>query len=338
MVSLGLRGKLPPGDLSRILREIYGGGAVLGPSVGEDFAAFEVGGPVVVAHSDPITAAEDMVGWLSVHVACNDVATSGVRPRWLLVTVMARSGSTLADLEALARQVREAADEVGASVVGGHTEVTPWLDRTVVVSTALGAAGSPDDLIRTSGGRPGDAVILTKWAALEGTAVLAGELGDRLLESGVPAGVLERARGFIRKISVVRDAEVAVEAAGGGSGVHAMHDPTEGGVAAGLQELAAASGLGVEAWGERIPVLPETREICSALGVDPLRLLSSGSLLLAVDPGSVDRVVGALEGAGIGAAVIGRLLPDPGVAVIRRPGGDLDLTGPVGEEVWRVLG
>jgi len=328
-----LTGKLPPERLSAFLRKIYRprGDVLLGPGVGEDYAALLADGVAVVVHSDPVTGAGENAGWLAVHVACNDVATSGADPRWLLVTLLASGGSTFERLEELADQIRSAADEVGASVVGGHTEVTPWLQRDIVVTTAMGYT-RPDRLIRSSGARPGDLAIVTKAAALEGTAILATDLRDRLT-GRVDEGTLRRASEFIREISVVRDARIAADL-----GAHALHDPTEGGVAAGIQEVAMASGVGVIVREEGIPVRRETLEICGALSVDPMRLVSSGSLLIAAPRESANDIVGELRAGGVEAAVVGEFVEDPSVRVmIRRDGSRLDLNEPVSEELWRVI-
>ena len=328
-----LAGKLPPDQLRAFLSRIYEprDDVLLGPGLGEDYAALLADGVAVVVHSDPITGAGRNAGWLSVHVACNDVATSGADPRWLVVTLLASGGTTFERLEELADQIRSAADEVGASVVGGHTEVTPWLDRDIIVTTAIGFT-SPDKLIRSSGAKPGDLAIVTKAAALEGTAILATDLRERLA-GRVDEGVLDRAAEFIREISVVKDARIAADL-----GAHALHDPTEGGIAAGIQEVAMASGVGVVVREEDIPVRPETRAVCEALGVDPLRLVSSGSLLIAAPGDSAQEIVRELRANGIDAAVVGEFVSDPSVRVLERlDGSRLDLNRPVSEELWRVL-
>ncbi|HDM92677.1 MAG TPA: AIR synthase [Candidatus Korarchaeota archaeon] len=327
-------GKLPPDDLKKFLSEIYTPkpGILVGPEVGEDYAAFEVDGYAVVVHSDPITGAGANAGWLSVHVACNDVATSGADPRWLIVTLLARAGTTMERLSELARQIRSAADEVGASVIGGHTETTPWLDRDIIVTTALGVVRA-NRLIRSSGAKPGDLAVMTKTAAIEGTAVLATDLYDRL-STVLPHALLERAKGLIESISVVPEARISAE-----HRVHAMHDPTEGGIAAGLQEVAMASGVGIVAREEDIPMLDETRKICEALGVDPLKLISSGTLLIAAPPESVDELLEDLRNAGIRASVIGEFTDNPSVREIERlDGSKLNLNEPIKEELWRIVG
>jgi hydrogenase maturation factor len=164
-----------------------------------------------------------------------------------------------------------------------------------------------DRLVTTGGARVGDTLLLTKGAPLEGAAILARECGDEARRRGVPADVIERARGFLRRpgISVVPEARLACAAAS----VHAMHDPTEGGVATACWEMAQAAGVGLRVDRERIPVLSEGRVLCEAFGLDPLGAIASGSLLLAVGAGESAAVVAACRGAGIDCTAIGRVTP-----------------------------
>jgi hydrogenase maturation factor len=213
-------------------------------------------------------------------------------------------------------QLREACEALEVELVGGHTEITHGLDRPIVVGAMLGEV-EREALVQPAGAREGDALILTKGIAIEGTAVLAREEGRRLEQLGVSRPVLQRARGYIFEpgISVVRDALTACDAlrAGGGA-VHAMHDPTEGGLATALYEMAEASGLGVAVREEAITVLPETRAICSAASLEALGLLASGALLIAVEERGCETVLAALADAGVAAWRIGGMVkPEAGV-------------------------
>ncbi len=304
-------GKLPADHLSRLL-ERYAPtdpDVVVGPRVGEDAAVVAVtAGRYLVAKSDPITFATDEIGWYAVHVNANDVACCGAAPRWWMPTVLLPEGKASPELvDTIFDQFGEACAQVGAQLVGGHTEITYGLDRPIVVGTMLGEV-DPGALVRTDGARPGDVLVLTKGIAVEGTAIIAREMGAELA-GRVPGELLARCAQFLHEpgISVVRDAQVACRAAG--RAVHAMHDPTEGGVITGLHELAAASGCGLEIMAHRLPILPETRAVCQPFGLDPLGLIASGSLLAAVAPGAAEEVIAALREAGIAAAEIGRVLP-----------------------------
>ncbi len=301
-------GKLPADLLQALLSRLPGSDprVVVGPRVGEDAAVIDFGQVFLVAKTDPITFATDLIGWYAVHINANDIAAMGARPRWFLATALLPEGIKPAEVGAIFDQLAGACRELGVSLVGGHTEITYGLDRPIVVGCMLGEV-APDRLVTSAGARPGDAVLVTKGIAIEGTAVLAREAAEVLRRRGVPEEVIARARNFLFDpgVSVVRDAAVAREAAP----VTAFHDPTEGGLATGLTEVALASGVGFEVYAEKVPVLPECRAVCEALGLDPLGLLASGSLIITVPEGAVPKLLGSLHRAGIAASVIGRILP-----------------------------
>lgn len=305
---------------------------VVGPRVGEDAAVTKLGDDLyLVAHLDPITAAGRLAGWLAVHVACNDVAVTGARPRWLLSLILAPVEAAEEFIEEVTRQMHEAAVELGVGIVGGHTEVVE--DRQPLVAvTAVGVARRP---VLTGGARPGDYIVMSKTAGVEGTAILATDFEGVLVER-VGRDVVERAKSFLKRVSVVKEAIVLAEK----GLVDAMHDPTEGGVLGGVYEMAYASGLAAEVWLEEIPVAEETRLIAEAMGVDPYRLISSGVLLAAVPPDRVDEVLGVLRReAGVEAAVIGRFLGERRPVVRVMEGGVVKevIDSMVPDEIYRVV-
>jgi hydrogenase maturation factor len=224
------------------------------------------------------------------------------------------------------RQAGVTAAALGVEIVGGHTEVTAGIDHTIALVTALGRARR-DGLISTAGARPGHAVIMTKSAGIEGTAILATDLADRL-RAALEPGVLERGQAFVDRISVVPEGLLGARA-----GASAMHDVTEGGVLGGAWELAEAGGIGIELQADAIPVAAETRAICDVLELDPLRLIGSGAMLIAAP--DVDPVLAALRTARIPAAVIGMMTA--GTRVVRRGNGLEPLVPPDRDELWRVL-
>jgi hydrogenase maturation factor len=301
-----LTGKLPPKLLERLLAGVARRDprVLLGPTLGEDAALIDLGDRVLVAKADPVTFATDRIGWYTVHVNANDVACMGARPAWFLATILLPQGAPEALAEDIFSQVESACEALGVTLVGGHTEVTYDLERPIVAGAML-AEAAPDRIVRSSGARPGDHLLLTKGVAIEGTALLARDAPDELRRRGVPEDTLTRARALLDSpgISVVREALLACDTAP----VHAMHDPTEGGLATGLDELAAASGLVAEVKEEAIPVLPETAEVCRSLSLDPLGLLASGSLLIAVAEEDCERVRGALFSAEIPSSCLGCL-------------------------------
>ncbi|RMF29721.1 MAG: hydrogenase expression/formation protein [Chloroflexi bacterium] len=303
-------GKLPPEHLMRLLAAVAPADprVVVGPRFGEDAAVLDFGDRYLVAKTDPITFATDEIGWYAVHVNANDVATTGARPRWFMATLLLPEGQAdLAMAETIFDQMHAACQEIGAGLVGGHTEVTYDLSRPIVIGVMLGEVAR-ERLVTTAGAQVGDAVVLTKGVAVEATSIIAREKRQALItETGLDASFLDRCAAFLHDpgISVVRDAQIATETAP----VHAMHDPTEGGLATGLWELAQAAHVGLEIEAQAVPLFPETARLCAAFGLDPWGVIGSGSLLLTAAPADAERIVAALHQAGIGAAIIGQVVP-----------------------------
>jgi hydrogenase expression/formation protein HypE len=299
-------GKLPPDILAEFARRFapQDPRVVLGPGVGLDCAVIEFGERMLVAKTDPITITSERIGWYAVHVNANDVATTGARPAWFLVSALLPEGHTDRRLlEAIFDQIESACRDVGAAFVGGHTEITRGLDRPILVGTMLGEV-SRQHLITPRGARPGDAVLLTKWIPIEAVSILAADFAGRLVQ--VDPATLEWGQAVLSSpgISVVKDALVAADT----GGVTAMHDPTEGGLAGGLWEMAEAAGVGLEIDSDAIPIPIEARELCREMAVDPLAALASGALLITARAEAAAEVVGVLSKAGIPAAPIGRVV------------------------------
>jgi hydrogenase maturation factor len=278
-----------------------------GPRLGEDAAVIDMGDRYLVATSDPITFATEELGWYALQVNANDIAVRGARPRWFLATLLLPEGrADEAAVRALFAEIGAACDELEVALVGGHTEVTHGLDRPIAVGTMLGEVAK-DKLVTTGGARVGDAVILTKGVPLEGAAIIAREKEAELRARGAPAALLARARGLLRRpgLSVLPEAEIACELAT----VHAMHDPTEGGVATALHELAGAAGVGLRIDRSRIAIIPEGAELCRAFGLDPLGTIASGALLMTLAPAEAGVVIHALAREGIDSHFIGQVVP-----------------------------
>lgn len=300
-------GKLPLDLLDRLLGHC---GAdherlITGPGVGEDVAVIDMGSTYIVVKTDPITFATDQIGWYAVHVNANDVATSGAMPLWMLNTLLLPEGRTTPELvEDIFGQLRRAADALGIYLVGGHTEVTHGLDRPIVVGVLIGEVPK-ERLLTTAGARVGDGIVLVKGVPIEAVAVIAHEKADELRARGYSRAFIERCQAFLHDpgISVVEAARIAADA----PGVHAMHDPTEGGLATGLHELALAAGTGLWLDADRIPVLAEGQRLCADFGLDPLGAIASGALIVAVAEEQTDALLMRYQKAQISAACIGRL-------------------------------
>ncbi|MXZ03527.1 MAG: hydrogenase expression/formation protein [Chloroflexi bacterium] len=277
---------------------------LIGPGLGEDAAHILFGESTLLAKTDPITFATDRIGWYAVNVNANDIAVAGGTPKWFLATLMMPPGSTESEIRGIFAQISEAAQEIDVQLAGGHTEITPAVTQPVICGFMLGEAPT-GHTVSASGAKPGDSVILTKGIAIEGTSILANECRDALVQAGVPSSDINAAAEMLTNpgISVLEDAQTAVSA----GEITAMHDPTEGGLATALQELAFASNVEIVIDKSAVNVLPLCQSICDALGIDPWGLISSGALLATVQSEYADAVVDALRDAGIDTGVIGRV-------------------------------
>lgn len=315
-------GKLPAALLEELLRQQEtpaDARLLVGPRPGEDAAVIDFGERLLIAKSDPITFATDAIGYYAVNVNANDVASMGGTPRWFLATLLLPEKGTSADLvRDIFAQIREACRALQVTLVGGHTEITLGLDRPLICGHMLGET-TPQGLVTSAGARVGDAVLLTKGYPLEGSAIIARERAAQLAAQGFAPGDVARWQGllFDPGISVVRDAAVLQRAVE----VHALHDPTEGGVATGLRELASASNVGLRLQAERLPLLPEGRVLCDTFGLDPLGVIASGALLATVPAAQASIAVQACHAAGMACRDIGRVVaPDEGLLLCSQDG------------------
>lgn len=309
-------GKLPIAQLQSLLAKLprRDPRVLIGPQLGEDAAVIDLGERYLVVTTDPITFATDRIGRYAVHVNANDVAVLGARPLWFFVVLLLpEDGTTPEMVETIMDDVQTTCDAAGIALGGGHTEITQGLQRPILVGQMLGEV-APTRLVRKNRLAIGDQILLTGGVAIEGTAIIAREKAEHL-RGRVSADLLARAAQLLMDpgISVVSAALAAAEA---GEIVHAMHDPTEGGLATGLFELVAPSGLGLRIIREHVSVLPETSEICAALALDPLKLIASGALLIAVAPAGTDAVLKAIHAIGVPASIIGEVRPpDEGLTI-----------------------
>lgn len=315
-------GKLPPGLLAELIATLPVDDArlLLGPGVGEDAAIVEPagGGRLLAVKSDPITFATEEIGYYAVHVCANDLAVCGARPRFYLPTVLLPEGTREAEARRICEQVGAACRALGITVAGGHTEVTAAVSGAVVAGTLLGEV-EREKVVRTGGCRPGDAVLLAGSAAVEGTSIIAREKREALAARGWSAAALEEAADYLYSpgISVLGPALAAADA----GLVTAMHDPTEGGVATGLWEMADASGCGLEVELAAAEVTPLTAAACAAFELDPLGTIASGALLATAGPEDAETLLALWRGMGWEARCIGRVLPaEEGVYGLREGG------------------
>ncbi|MCH7660167.1 MAG: AIR synthase family protein [Euryarchaeota archaeon] len=296
-------GKLDPERLEAVFSRtgVPDEDVVQGPAYGEDTALLRIGNELLVVNTDPVSLATERIGTIGTHIACNDIAASGGEPRWLTAAIFLPDDSSL---DAITDQLDAATHDIGVSIVGGHTEYAPERDRPLLSLTCLGLA---DEYVPTGGAQPGDTLVLTKGAGIEGTAILATDFRE---DVALPDELLERGAALFSDLSVLPEARILREYA------NALHDPTEGGLIDGALELAVASDAGVRIDRERVPIRESTEKLCEAMAVDPLKIFGSGALLAAVPEERVETALTELEELGIEAAAIGNVeRGDPALAI-----------------------
>ena len=324
-------GKIPPDILQNLVFSKLGRldpDVILGPKLGEDAAVMKIGDNVIVAATDPITGSVEDVGWLSVHVNANDIATFGVPPRWFLASIMLPVGSHPETLEQIMKQIDEAATSLNIAVTGGHSEITESISQPIVVGFMMGITPM-GEYVTSSGAKPGDSIIVTKSIGIEGTSILATE-GSTFLSQTIGSDFLKTAKNLRNSISVVKDGTIAYQT----GFVHAMHDPTEGGLAGGIHEICDASDVGCEIDFNLIPIDLSTSKICDALEIDPLALISSGSMLIICETLHASHLIKALDSEGISGTVIGKIVSDSSHRRIRIVNSIEDLSRPITDALW----
>jgi hydrogenase maturation factor len=334
--------KLPLGklnfDILEKLLEKYPGipdkRLVVGPKVGEDAAVIDFPDRYLIAKTDPITFTMDEIGWYAVHINANDVAIRGAKPRWFQPAILLPEGRSMEGLvEKIFRQISGACQDLGVTIVGGHTEITHSLDRPIVVGSMLGEVDK-GKLVTTSGARPGDDILLTKGIVIEGTAIIAREKHEDLRKRGYDEGFIRRCMDYLYKpgISVVMEALLANQFE-----IHSMHDPTEGGLATGLYEMARASRVGMIIYGDKIDLLSDSKQLCAEYGLDPLGTITSGTLILATDPENSKKVLEEYLNSGVRASVIGKVEEKSFGIKMLKDGRRSDLTWSEKDEITRIF-
>lgn len=292
-------------------------------SIGEDCAVLKMNDGLIVMSTDPVTAATSGLGNIALHININDIATTGAEPLGVLVTILAPKGSTFGDIETVMKDISREARLMNVQVMGGHTEVTDAVNRMVVSLTAVGVV-SEDELITTSGAKVGDSIIVTKSLCLEGTSIIAKDFPDRSREVLTDEELME-AENYAMELSVLKEGMLLKGLAS------SMHDITEGGVLGALWEMAQASGTGFLVREDLMPVRRVTRKLCENFGLDPLRLISSGSMLIAVK--DTDEALRRLNGAGIAATIIGTVTEGRGILVAEE---EIEVIPPERDEIYRL--
>lgn len=283
---------------------------LLRPSVGEDCSAIEFGEYACILTTDPITGAASEVGKLGVHISCNDIASSGTSPVALLLTILAPEGTTIEELEQVMEQASLEADKLNVEIIGGHTEITSAVNRIVVSTTAIGKM-KKDFMVKTSGAKVGDVLVITKSAGIEGTAIIAHDKEDEL-SACLTKSEIEFAKSLLDDISVVKEGVIA-----GKVGANALHDVTEGGLLGAVWEVCDASGIGALIEYESIHIHEVTRKICDYYKIDPLKLISSGSMVIAVADEKLKELELRLNDESIDYSIIGKFVEKSELTLIK---------------------
>lgn len=294
-------GKVPPEMLKNSVYPFLGKKrkeVLVHSGLGEDCSIIDYGENVAVVSTDPITGADKNSGYIGVYISTNDIAACGAKPIGIMVTLLLPAGSNETMLKDIMEGIHKGANSIGIEVLGGHSEITDGVVKPIISVTALGIA-KKDEYVTSSGAKPGDDVIITKALGLEGTAILAADYED-ILKEKLGNELVSRAKAFIDNIGVVEEGITAAKV-----GVSAMHDITEGGLLGAAYEIAEASGVGMEISEEDLPIYPETKAICEFFQINPLGLISSGSMLICTPKGN--EVIEALKSKGIRATIVGKV-------------------------------
>lgn len=295
-------GKIPEAVLKRsVLKQIKHRRqeVLLGPAIGEDCSVLAINDEeVLVMSTDPITGTVQDIGTLGVHITANDIASSGAEVIGIMLSVLLPENTSEAELKSLMYDIDKVCEQLQIEVLGGHTEVTKTVNQPIITVTGIGKM-KKSDLVKTSGARPGHEIVMTKWAGLEGTAILARAKEQELLIR-YPASFIREAQALLDYISVVPESKIAMNV-----GVASMHDVTEGGIFGALWEIGVASKVGLEVDLQKIQLRQETVEICEYFNLNPYMLISSGCMLIVTD--NANLLVDRLNEEGIAAAVIGRI-------------------------------
>jgi hydrogenase maturation factor len=301
---------------------------IVKPNIGEDCSAIKFHkDDVCVVSTDPITGAVNDIGSLAVHITANDLASSGAEPIGILLTLLLPENFAEEELKKIMQDVNKVCEELNVAVMGGHTEVTNAVNKPIISVTGIGKVNE-NNLILTGKAEVSQDIVITKWAGLEGTAIIAKDNEEKLRQH-FNTELMDRAIALGNYISVVDEAIIARD-----HGATSMHDVTEGGVFGALWEMAACSNVGIEVILEKIPVKQETIEICEYYEINPYKLISSGCMLITTYNGQ--QLVDKLTQKGISSSVIGKVVMGKNKIVIQSDT-RRSLTPPKTDELYKVI-
>lgn len=328
-------GKLPAELLKKIVFKHKGllrDDVIIGPGIGIDSAIMRSKDEFIVATTDPITAAPKLLGTLSVYITTNDLIACGSLPKWFLPTILLPKNATTELLTKIVEDMNKAAKELNMSIVGGHTEVTPYLDLPIIISTAI---GTTNKFITAANVKPGDVLVMTKSAGMEGTAVIAYEYDNKLLKMKMTKNEIKLAKKMIFNTSIYLEGKILFNKFK--EKINALHDPTEGGVFTAVYEMAEASNMGVKLYKNRIPVDPITQKITEKMKLNPYYLLSSGSLLISTDKETANKIKKEMKTHNIICEIIGEFTEETIEREIYDNGHVYKLIKREKDEIWKIF-
>ncbi len=301
---------------------------LLRSAIGEDTVILDIDSDLCVLSTDPITGATKDIGNLAVHISCNDIATSGGEPVVILLSILAPPKTTREEIEEIMIEASKTAKSLNVEIAGGHTEITDAVNRIVINTTSVGRL-KRERLPKGETIKPGDKLMISKYAGIEGTSILANELEESLLAK-LGREKIEEAKKMKDMLSVIKEGMISGEI-----GVKYMHDITEGGVLGAVWEAAKASGIGIRIDKNKIPVKAVTAEIGEVLNIDIYKLISSGSMIIIADEEKSIKIIERLKKEKIKCTVIGEMIEED--IVMLEDGYLKDILPPASDELYRAL-
>ena len=328
-------GKIRPNTLRKIVFSKKGynrDDVIIGPGIGTDSAIMKNSKNYIVATTDPITASTKLLGKLAIFIVTNDLIVGGALPKWYLSTILLPNNATENMLREITNDMDKYAKKLEMQIVGGHTEVTPYLNTPIVIGTAI---GTTNKFYSSTQAKPNDFIIMTKKVGIEGIAIIAHEYTVELEENGFSKEEIIKLQKLIDETTIYPEGKILITRFK--NYIHAMHDPTEGGVFTALHELADAANTGIEVYFEKISIDTETLEVCRVLGLNPYLLLSSGSLLITMDNNEAERMIKVLKRKRIEANIIGKLLKNPFERKLIKDRKRMKLPRQEKDEIWKLF-
>lgn len=323
-------GKLESHLLDKMLKKYRGyerEDVRLAGKMGEDCTFIDMGKNTLVLSTDPITAAETSIGSLAFNINMNDLATTGAEGIGVLVTILLPSETSYDSLDMIMGEIHEECLKHRMQILGGHTEVTDAVNRIIVSISIVGKTKKGEEIL-SSGLKVGDRLYVSKILAIEGSLIILNDF--KKFTSFIKEERLKEIKNYFeRSLSVAKEGEIGARVR-----VNSMHDITEGGVLGALYEVTVGSNKGCIVYEDKFPFIKETLEITEKLSLDPLRLISSGSMLIGTDKG--EELEEAFKKEGIPLHYIGEVT-EGDLILVKRDGKKVKINPPQRDEIYRLF-